>query len=430
MARASTRTLLSLDRFASVIGLHPLHFNQVTVDGLAPATTCGQPIFQYAWQRAAAVGREELAEAIATAENNIALAVGYKLLPTWEASEQQVYHRNGPPEWHTNYGLNARGRNFGLRTNFGYVLSGGREAKTLISANASIVYSTDMFISEDQAVPRLLGQPNSIPYKETAIITVNTTVTNPDEIAVFYPDQSGDDAWEVRPIHVSISGGVATITVRREQLVRPQYMETISPSAVNGLDDENFLASVDVYRRYNDPSQQIQLLWENSPNSCGCGSTDCASCTFSTQMGCLLVRDTRLGLVSGSPGDWNAATAQFDVTSFSVGHQPNRAVLWYYAGWQAQNLRYPKIQMDRNWELAVARYAVTLLDRSICACQNVAALMDHWRNDMSMNLSSPSISTSFRIPQAKFNNPLGTTRGALFAWNIVNRQRLGEGTMV
>ena len=47
MARARTVTKLSLDRWAQIIGINPLHFSQVQIE---PPTVCAQPWMQYEGQ--------------------------------------------------------------------------------------------------------------------------------------------------------------------------------------------------------------------------------------------------------------------------------------------------------------------------------------------------------------------------------------------
>lgn len=413
MARANTRTLLPLDQFASILGLHPLHFNQVEMPNLAPATTCGQPMVQWGWQSAAAVGREEVAECIARAEDTIARELGYNVMPTWEADEYAHFIDPANRELWSQSPINLRGRWSALKTNRGYVQSGGIEAKTLIDDAVAIVYT----------------DTNSDGYFETATITVATTVLLPEEIAIYYPGKSGSSLWEIRPITVTITGGVATIVCRREQLVIEAAMESFNPRSVIGTDAASFLTTVDVYRHWNDPSTQVSFLWGPYANACGCSSGDCETCTSDTQTGCMSVRDSRRGLVGTSPADWNTTDLVFNSAAFTVFHSPDRARLWYRAGWKDNRNALPNIQMDRDWAVIVARLAVSYMDRVICSCQNVTSLFQRWNEDLAHNVSSPQASSSFRYPQRLFENPIGTTRAAIEAWRKIQRERLGEGVV-
>ncbi|MHC4709558.1 MAG: hypothetical protein ACYTA3_03815, partial [Planctomycetota bacterium] len=86
MARASTYTLLSLDRWAAIMGINGAHFNGAAASAVMPYTDCCTDIwFQYDWQFHSRVGREELARAIAASERDIAEVLGYWPAPTWIA---------------------------------------------------------------------------------------------------------------------------------------------------------------------------------------------------------------------------------------------------------------------------------------------------------------------------------------------------------
>lgn len=404
MARADTKTLLPLDTFAKILGIHPLHFNQVYLDTLAPARVCGTPLIQYAWQEADRTGRDEIAQAVAQAEDMIAREIGFKLLPTWELDDHTRFIQAANTSLVNAYGINARGIWQAIQTHWGYVYQGGIEAKSLICANSAIVFSD---IDGDG-------------YTETATITCNTTVTDPEEIAIYYPGSNGDDAWEIRPINVVIAGGVATITCRRELLVMSDLMEAFQPTGVDGLVDANFLDEVDVYRHYTDSSQQVQFLWEPGPGVCNCGLSTCAICSQTTQYGCTFVRDHRLGFLGVTPGTWNGSG--FDYVSYTGNRQPDSCRIWYRAGWRDPKQNTPMITMDPNFARAVTYLAVSLLDRPLCNCDHIKAISTHWQSDFSII----NRDHSYRVDKAVLQNPLGTTRGAQYAWRLVQKYKIGE----
>lgn len=422
MARASTRTLLPLDRFFKVIGLNPLHANQVVVDGdspitgdpMAPATTCGMPILQYSWQADDRVGREEIAIAIADAEALLTQWLGYTPLPTWVADEHVEMVQPANPTLLNAAGVDPRGFWNSLQLSRGYVVSGGVEAWSQIQLAAAIVYS-------DQ---------DGDGYDETATITVNTTVTEPDEIAIAYPGKiaANDYTWEIRPTTVTIDtvAGTATIICRREQLVDPALMEALSVEQVDGQDDTKFLATVDVYRHYNDPSTQVQFLYDQT--WCDCLNGDgCSRCEGVSQNGCLKVRDSRRSLAMAQPGTWNATDSRFDTAYWSQYRMPDRARVWYRAGWRDNTQRLPSVQMDPQYERAIAYLALGMLDRPLCACESLKAFTGYWSDDLAATSSSPTGGTqTYRMSDAQLENPFGTTRAALFAWKLVQQNRIGE----
>lgn len=400
MARASVRTLLPLDRFARIIGYHPLHFNQVYVDtnDLAPVVTCANPMLQYPWQNSDSTGREDIAQAIAEAEMQLATWLGFNVAPTWEVDEVVQAIRLPAGMWAPLI----------VRARFKYLISGGREAFTLIDAARPVTYSD--------------GDGDG--YAETATVTVTTTVTEADEIALYYPGHGGDYAWEIRPITVTISGGTATITCRREQLVTEDLQEAINATGVDGSVDGNFLTTVAVYRHYHDPSLQMQMLWQGG----SCCTTTCTQCEGSMSTGCLSIRDPQAGIFHGAAATWDADEEEFTTVGVSCPPTgaPTRMRIWYRAGWRNQRLTLPNVQMDPMWERAVAYLALTYLDRPLCGCRPIRDLVQYWAKDLALVSSEQGSSESFRIPNQVFNNPFGTSRAAVYAWRIVQRERLGD----
>ena len=91
-------TLLSLPRFARMIGIAPLHFAGATASTLNPqvfptGSTCGDIWPRYDWQKSDQVSHESLAYAFKDAEETLAKEVGYFASPTWIAGEQKMYPR-------------------------------------------------------------------------------------------------------------------------------------------------------------------------------------------------------------------------------------------------------------------------------------------------------------------------------------------------
>ena len=396
MARADTVTLLSLDRFAQVVGIHPLHFNQVTVANLADVHICGSPYCQFAWQDADAVGREEIANAIKSAEEQITTELGFSPMPTWVADEPIMMPLPSNPELLSTSFRNVRGFWQSVHLNRGHVYTGGIVAKTLIKGDAPILY-----VDND-----LDG------YPELSLISVVTTVTDPEEIAVYYADMDGDDEWEIRPISVSIVGGTANIVIRREQLVIASLMSALNPEGVNGIDDANFVSTVDVYRKYNDPSQQLNMIWEPVYG-------DCSNTQFTVQTGFMMVRNKELGIVALAPGTWNSVDVKYDLGTFDLARQPNKGRVWYRAGWQYKGLW---TKMDPMWEKAIAYYALTLLDRPLCSCNKIEAFVNYWREDFALSKSVGGTSFSWQKGRI-IECPLGTTRGATYAWRLIQQYR-------
>jgi hypothetical protein len=208
-------------------------------------------------------------------------------------------------------------------------------------------------------------------------------------------------------------------------LVLEDRQSVIEPEELDGTDDGNFLTEVDVYRHYNDPQLQVQFLW--GCHACN-GLGSCQTCGYSTQYGCLRGIDPRLGYVSFSPGDWNATTLVFDTRTWAVGWRPERARLWYLAGYRDFR-QTPGGRSHHDMAPALAQavtvLALAYLPGPLCVC--MARSWEHWSKDLAFaETDSEGGSQAFRVGKRVLDNPFGTTRGAGRAWEIVSRYRIGE----
>jgi len=398
MARSDVKTWLPLDRWAEIIGIHPLHFNGLNATDLAPDTVCGDVWFQHSWQHADRVGHEDVAMAIQQAEMQIAAEVGYNLLPDWTVAERIPFAQPGVPGVYNLNGLNPRGQLNSVELRRGHVISGGVKTKTVISAGESFVRSDE----------------DSDGFAELCTVTVATSVTDANEIALFYPGKSGEDGWEIRPIQVSFSGGNAIITFKVWLIAAANKMDVFDPDPLDAEETASYESTVDVYRVYNDPSTQVQFMWENSPNCCG----TCNACLFSTQAGCFHLREQRIGIAVPAPGSWDSDDEEFDAAAWGVCRGPDQARFWYYSGFEDKSMTRSKVEMAKFWEYPVAFYAASLLDRSVCGCSNVQAFIDKWRLDVAVNEFQ---GTTVTVTPELLSNRLGTTMGAIYAWKRIRQ---------
>lgn len=168
MARSEIKTWLSLDEWAKIIGINPLHFNGLS-STLFNNNVCGDVWFQYAWQHSDRVGREDVALAINEAEQEISREVGYNLMPDWTIEERLPYTRPIVPGSYNLTGTNPRGMMKSVELRKGHVISGGVRAKTAIELGSAVVRS----------------DPNGDGYSELCTVTVATTVTEESEIHAY-----------------------------------------------------------------------------------------------------------------------------------------------------------------------------------------------------------------------------------------------------
>jgi len=413
MGRAEQYTWLPLDRWQQLFGICPFSFNQlVSASNLVPSGDCGEVWFQHAYQNTDFTSREDIAEAIRAAERNIAQEVGYNLLPDWIEGERKQTTRPARPEVFSRNALNVRGMAKSVETDRNWVISGGVRNQELIEADVAVG----------------LTDPDGDNYFETCTVNVTATtasgvvVTDINEIRIYYPGESGHYSYEIRPVKITLLGGTATIVFKRWQLVKIADLERLDAAdAANVIDADaaiSYETTVDVYRVYNDPQTQVSFLWENDP-FCTCGGSGCPGCSFTTQAGCLAVRDQRLGIVTYRPGSWDADDEQFTSAAWSIGRDPEQVRLYYYSGWVPKDPRItrPYVDLDPYWEKAIAYYSVSLLDRCTCDCNNAQRFIDHWRTD----LARQGAEVAFQVSDADLDNPLGTTMGAIYAWRQIKR---------
>lgn len=399
MARSNVRTWLPLDRWAEIIGLNPLNFNQLASNSLFPNNVCGDVFFQQDWLHSDRIGRDTIAMAIQQAELEIAAEAGYNLLPDWTTEERLAYPQ---PAMVGAYGnaLNPRWMGKSVELRKGHVISGGVRTKSVIQAGATITrqdYDTDGFA-------------------ETCVVIVATSVTDINEIRLYYPAKNGADGWEIRPITVTISGGNANIQFKVWQIAAANKMEALDAEVLDAHDSHSYESTVDVYRVYNDPSTQAQFMWEGCDDEGCCGT--CAACQFGTQAGCFHLRDPRLGFAVPTPGSWDSSTQDFTLAEYSACREPDQVRFWYWSGYQDLNLDAPKVKMSPYWEYAVAYYAASKFERDVCGCSNVNQFIDKWRQDVA---HSSQATGAFTTTPEMLSNRLGTSMGAIYAWKRIQQ---------
>ena len=396
MARSEHKTWLSLDEFAQIIGLNPLAFNQLS-SSLFPNNVCGDIFFQYDWQHSDRVGRDTIALAIQAAEQEISREAGFNLLPDWTVDERLPYPRPITPEAY-GVGLNPRYQLKSIEAPRGHLISGGVRTKTLIDDGAAVV-RTDA---------------DTDGFAETVTVTVATTVTDINEIHAYYPAQDGDDAWEIRPIKVRLSGANAIITFKIWQIAAANQMDALDAAPLDADAAGSFETTVDIYRVYNDPSTQVQFMWENDPTCCG----SCTACQLSTQAGCFHLRDARLGMLVPSPGTWVSADEEFTAQEWDACREPDQIRLWYLSGYRDQSVSRPYSDLSPKWKQAIAYFAASKFERPVCGCSNVNQFIEKWRRDAAFSSQEEG---GFTVTAELAANRLGTSMGALYAYRIIHQ---------
>lgn len=418
MAIASTPTKLPLARWAKILGMHPLHFEQVAYTKPGRSTPiCDAAIVQYDWQDADRVSREQIAMAVSMAEQTLERELGFSVAPCWEANEwHQVTQHYRVSNRIGSWGGNPFGFRQSVQADKSYVITGGTERKTLLQTTLPITWS----------------DADSDGYPETGTVVAVVPVGTPAcEVEVYYPGQNGAAQYQIRPASAVVIGAVATITFRRELCVKLELLESLDPRPAVAVTDSDFESEVDVYRHWNDPSAQVQLLWEPQGGCVACGDVGCASCAYVVQDGCLYLRTTGKNAVLGwSAATWDTDNDVFQPASLSLAKKPDLVRLWYYAGWQPTT--GCRQVMDDRWARAVTYLSLQYLDRPACDCQ--ASTYDYWRQDFALVQGEETgVQYNAGYMGNLLQNPFGTKRGAIYAWQRViepDVQRVNSASLV
>lgn len=415
MSRASTPTLLSLDRWARILSINPVHFSGGIGSLIWPLNgACADVWPQYSWQTShELVGREEVAMVIATVEDDIGNAIGYSPAATWQVDEHHTWSLNRTNGYRTYSPL--------VQTEYGMLIAGGARAVSLIDDNVAVVYS----------------DPDADGWSERATLTVTTSLTDVREIKVYFAGHSGDVEWEIRPLRsVTIAGGVATITLDAWLLFNPNLWETYphTNTPFTGIDvtvSGNFVTMVDVYREYNDTASAGVTFHTGGDGYFCCGGAGCDVCNGTSYGGCLTIRDHRLGMVAPFPASYSDGAW---VADSLVGCRPaNRVSLRYYAGLRDKRFLTSKSldPLSQQMAEAITWMSAARLPEAICSCNNVKDTIKELQKDASTireGAQSSPIFAKFE-KQDIFSNPFGTKVGEVKAWQRVTRLmgEIGQG---
>jgi hypothetical protein len=380
---------------------------------------CDDVWWQYAWQANDRVSREDLADAISRAEEDIAQYLGYYPAPKFISREMHRYPRHHRPDL-VGSGLDVRYDAKSVKLRWGRFIGAGRRYAS--SIGEATVAGGDLVYSDEDGDG----------YSETATITLPTILSDSSkcQIKVFF-DGYSDDEWEIRPARsIEIVGGNVVITFWAWQLINPDLWEALPVDLSNRqaltITDDIYVDTVDVYRVYPDYSQHsAEFYWEPryTPLSCpGCGGTGCPACQLTVQCGCLHVRDVDRGIAVPTPASWNASTESYDADKWTLCYEPDNVKVWYLAGEYSQRFLngHTCDPLDDQLARAIAYMATARIERPFCNCGNLTALATDLRVDLAQVARGAS---SYQISKADRDNPFGTRKGEVQAWRMIRTRR-------
>ena len=417
--------LLPLDIWRAEMGINPWLFwglaDNVTV---LDNSKCSGLVREYSWQGTDAAGRDDLRRAIERAEANLFDYLNYRVAPQYVETEPLPWPRFNDASMVRYRDIDATGRRVAMLAPEYHIQAMGIEQLTLIGT-AGLIFSTRY----------------STALRETWTAQIATTVTDPDELAVYFaaPDRlsSDMDRWRIEPVTISISGGIATITGAIWLLVKPYLY---NDPTLNALDPTTlgatFVSAIDVYQRTTNgdgltvTTAQATLQYEFS--DCGgwgagfCigavnGSTDQG--TFAEVIARAGIRNRTLGLITPGAAAYNATTGLWSSASSCACYaEPDRVVLRYLAGYPLE-----QGQMARKWQQVVSILATAELKRRICACRDANERVHELQMDMALQSTETE---RYQRSARDLDSPFGTRLGHIQAWKMSSDMILRRGLAV
>lgn len=376
---------LSLERWRELIlgGVNPFHFYQLQSVQMPTRRECSSLVHEYLYQSGGKqVGRQEIREAIARAEALLAEQLGYWPAPTWQCEDI--------PWPHTASGnLRLAGRKIDVI---------GKPRDTFI-ANLDVQFED---VDHDGVEERF--------YVEVALADLPTTI-NINELSLFIseadrtvPDRTFCD-YEIRPLVHKVSGGWLFISGAAWLVMRPERYEGFAPKGANqthwfDIDNPtNYVATLALYHRSTDHVAGANGVWQ-ARSGCNCVNT-----VQSVPGACAHCEATDFSLIDGVTGIVRPLK-----TFCQCGGRPNRLNISYRGG-----------ACLADWETTIARLATAELAGRACECGDDG--LAYWREDLAME----SVEKGTRFNRELLNNPWGTRRGHIYAWERVLDNLLNEG---
>jgi len=399
MARSDIQTLLPLDQYAQIIGVDPRHFNQVVSRAIPDSASGGKIIYQKQWMKPGRASRDEIARAIAYAEERIADIVHFWPSPKYIENEIVRF----PPGSNIQYGLqhmpwlipSASGTyRPTVNTKFFRFIAGGKRASALIESEVTVTY---LDIDGDG-------------WDEIAEITLTVADTSSwttDQIAVFPPTAKTQEQQDrIRCLDVTFTG-TTTITIRGQSawFVVPSLWEDARPGGfVDGDEPTSFLSTVNVYRVYtesNETHPPVEFGWESATYPTA----------LETLYGVLQTWQPEQGIQTFHPATWDSTAGAWALSTYGKCRPPDLMKLSYVAGWP---LTYDG-RMSEPFATAVAALATAHLVTPLTdGGESIEGIYTYWQERM------------YKPSYAMSTNPFGLRYGDWVAWQTVKQYAVGQ----
>lgn len=277
-----------------------------------------------------------------------------------------------------------------FRTRYMKLIELGTRATSVITAAVTVAYS----------------DPNQTGVKDTASVTVTTTVAD-DEIELYFRTADGapsaaNQRYRIEPVTVVDNGnGTKTISGFRGLFVKPSIWaveydladpNSKTPNAADTADSNDFVTAVDVYRRYTDSSTALQIIAHDGT----------VLQSFAGE-----IDDAEAGIVRAG-GDW------CDWTCWE--QAPYKIKINTYSGAPLVNG-----MMDSDLSNAVVSLANANMDMQMTH-------MHYWALTMWKQHRSPMMDGQVSLlSPSEAANPFGQRQGQIQAWRTVSMRAMVKG---
>lgn len=387
---------LSLARYAQIMRFDLPHLFQIGGTNYPRRRVCDE-----CWTPGM---RQQLREAISTAERMMAQYLRYPVAPSYIAERMRFPAR---------IRLASSGA-FGYRRQF------GREGWPRLRTTWKKLLTLGRVEMEEQEFTMEWGcEEDGVDTLLTITIADATQAIDLSRLRVFHVTTMYFTQEEIRGLKIWRDGNNIRIAGHREMWLLPDacgYDE-----CVDWADDDNFVSSVDQLEIYEEQDlREDGLCYYWTTDQCG------VACTPTSQRGCPVIVDHEGGFIQGYPGSWDGVSLTIGTPTYC--YPPDYVLLRYRAGWVdplADGLSYigNRHSVDTFGAAmaeAIVRLANTLLPKDVrCGCADVQQLWE--RDRMLVGYSASQASSSFSRPTLEESNrcPLGPTYGALHAWRWV-----------
>lgn len=358
---------------------NPNTYPKTPIPGYYEDSLCNQLVYQNCINSCSIAGREEICDAILTAELNFRTFAGFPSTPIGLCQE-------------VSFPFKRKFRRGTITLPFGKLLALGR-VKEVIVAFINLVDDDFKDLDGDGVI-------------DTAVFKIakDSVFRDKDEVVikrVASPCRVGECTLKTEPICVrddSLDNTIWWVEVPAQLLVRPLLFESGKPIDPNDL--SVYDRGIGIHRKYVDGNEAI-TVYRNPQGNCTCKvDGPCYECD--TIEGCIV--DAENGII------------RLDIGGNCCQGCAERLCIHYVAG-----------ECSGRYHRLVARLAAATLGRDIC-CSNVGTEVRYWSEDfVGVSERGRQVTTLSAVEMANF---FGTRRGMVEAYRLLKRQKRYVSTWI